>query len=245
MQTQEHSALLVAGGVGARLSPITSIIPKPLLPIGSTTPIESILSGIDQTNPREIVIATGYRGALIEAYVRALELRTNIRFMREDRPLGTAGPIASLQNCPELLLVCNCDIITDISFQDVLVNHVSKQADFTIVAVEDQRELPYGRLSISNDGSLIEWSERETLRRLVCAGIYVITPVIASLANHGEYLDMHTLASRVLEHHFRATVYVHRGTWVDLGNLKDYEKAQRLFNFNSFANIASCQDGSE
>lgn len=229
MQTRRHSILLLAGGAGMRLRPITLSVPKPLLSLGDTTPIAMLLSKCEATEPEEIVVATGYGGALVEAYVKSLGLRREVRFMREEQPLGTAGPIASLGYRTEPLLVCNCDVVSDIDLDEVLARHAAERADFTVVAVEERRELPYGRLLTGGGGELIGWDERECVRRLVSAGIYVVAPAAAESVRAGERLDMHTLAARVLERKLRAVVHVHRGAWVDLGGADDYEKAQKLY----------------
>lgn len=218
-----------------RMRPLTLSIPKPLLPLGESTPIEMLLSRSAATGPEEIVIATGYRGALVEAYVKSLNVAAGVRFLREERPLGTAGPIARLGSRPDILMVCNCDVVSDIAFDEVLSRHVAAGADLTVVAVEDRRELPYGRLLTDDGGELLGWAERESLQRLVSAGVYAVSASVASMIRPGERLDMPTLAARVLDKRLRAIVYVHRGAWIDLGGLDDYETAQRLFGASTLA----------
>jgi NDP-sugar pyrophosphorylase family protein len=220
-------ALVMAGGLGSRLRPLTDEVPKPLLPIGGRPILELILRQLRDAGVDEVYISLGYKAELIRAYIadgRRLGLR--VRYVDEPTPLGTAGALGYVkQNIRGPLLVMNGDILTKLDFRAFHQEHVAAGAAITLGVREDHYQIPFGLVE-TQDGLVLKVREKPVQEYLVSAGIYVMSPeAIASVAP-GKRLDVPDLINDVVTRGGRVRYHVIREKWIDIGALEDFRRAK-------------------
>jgi len=210
------------------LRPLTYAIPKPLIPIGERPILETIISRLRAYGITDIVIATGYRAELIETYFRdGSQFRVKIRYLQEERPLGTAGPLAylgTLGRDVRSFLLMNGDILTRLNVPRMLKAHEKSQADVTVGVKKHTYRLPYGVVERA-DRRIVRVREKPTLRFDVVAGIYVLRPQVIDLVAPGERLDMPDLIRRVIRRGGVVGYYPIREFWLAVDGLSQVEEA--------------------
>ena len=219
-------ALLMAGGRGSRLKPITNNCPKPLLPINGKPILEIILEQCIDSGIRNFFISVNYLAdKIINYFGDGSKWDVNINYLKEDIPLGTAGALKLLPNqFDESIIVINGDVLTKINFQDVLKYHTLNVADITICAREHILSSPYGVIEV--DGiSFKSMNEKPSFRQLVNAGIYVINPSMINLIEDNKYLDMPEFISRAKNNKKSVIVYPVHEYWIDIGKPETLDKA--------------------
>ncbi|WP_262000678.1 nucleotidyltransferase family protein [Microbacterium sp. Mcb102] len=219
--------VLMAGGRGQRLYPITKDIPKPLVPLGETPMIDIILGRLHGQGFRRVHVSVNHLGHLIEEHLgdgtaHGLE----ITYLHEPMPLGTAGAMAQLRGeIDSPFVVMNSDLLTDVDLRRMLGFHLDVQAAATIGAREYGFEIPYG--VIRRDGHrVVGLAEKPYHSELVSAGIYVLDPTALELLEQGEYCDMPTLLSRLMDADRSVAAYEIRDEWIDVGRPEDLERAR-------------------
>ncbi len=219
-------ALLMAGGRGSRLKPITNDCPKPLLPINGKPILEIILEQCIDSGIRNFFISVHYLAdKIINYFGDGSKWDVNINYLKEGIPLGTAGALKLLPNqFNESLIVINGDVLTKANFQDVLKYHALNAADITICAREHVLSSPYGVIEV--DGiSFKSMIEKPSFRQLVNAGIYVINPSMINLIENNKYLDMPEFISRAKNNKKSVIVYPVHEYWIDIGKPETLDKA--------------------
>jgi dTDP-glucose pyrophosphorylase len=219
--------VIMAGGKGRRLMPLTATTPKPMLLIDGKPILENIIANARDEGFKNITISVNYLAEQIEAYFgNGEELGININYIHEDSPLGTAGSLAQLKQnytCGPLV-VMNGDIVTDISLYDVLQRFYREQADALIVAREYIVQVPYGVIEVVND-TLTEIREKPSIRKLVNAGIYIIGNRLLKQLAENEYCDMTDLLNKGLQKDMIIKVFPMHEKWIDIGRPSDYDRA--------------------
>lgn len=219
-------ALLLAGGRGVRLQPVTLSIPKPLLPMGDSTMIEVIIRRLACAGVGRIYVSLGYMRDFVRAYLNGLvSAQSACEFVLEDHPLGTAGSLALLPRDVETVVVHNCDVLSDLDIGHVVEWHSRRRADLTIVSILHTMELPFGHLVTAEAGALLQWIEGEQLTRRVSAGIYILNRRVIDLIVPGESLNMPDLVHRAMESGRDVRVFDHEGLWFDVGSFAQLEQA--------------------
>ncbi len=219
-------ALLMAGGRGIRLKPITNDCPKPLLPINGKPILEIILEQCIDSGIRNFFISVHYLAdKIINYFGDGAKWDVNIKYVKESIPLGTAGALKLLPNeFDESIIVINGDVLTKTNFQDVLKYHAINSADITICAREHILSSPYGVIEV--DGiSFKSMIEKPSFRQLVNAGIYVINPSMINLIEDNKYLDMPEFISRAKNNKKSVIVYPVHEYWIDIGKPETLDKA--------------------
>lgn len=221
------SVVLMAGGRGQRLYPITKDIPKPLVPLGDTPMIDIILDRLHGQGFRRVHVSVNHLGHLIEQHLgdgsaHGLE----ITYLHEPMPLGTAGAMAQLRGEIDApFVVMNSDLLTDVDLRRMLGFHVDTKADATIGAREYGFEIPYGVIRREGD-RVIGLAEKPYHSELVSAGIYVLDPTALEVLEQDEYCDMPTLLSRLMDADRSVAAYEIREEWIDVGRPEDLERAR-------------------
>ena len=218
-------ALLMAGGRGSRLKPITNDCPKPLLPINGKPILEIILEQCIDSGIRNFFISVHYLAdKIINYFGDGSKWDVNINYVQEGMPLGTAGALKLLPNqFNESIIVINGDVLTKTNFQDVLKYHAINAADITIALVSTSYS-PYGVIEV--DGiSFKSMIEKPSFRQLVNAGIYVINPSMINLIEDNKYLDMPEFISRAKNNKYSVIVYPVHEYWIDIGKPETLDKA--------------------
>ena len=224
---QSTPVVLMAGGKGVRLHPLTLDTPKPMLKIGDTPIIEIIIRNLRAQGFRKIYISVNYLADVIENHIKdGAWLDVDVEYLHEDQPLGTAGAIAQLNGTlTEPFLVMNSDLLTKTDFRQLVKNHKKTGAAATLGVREYSFQIPYGVVNL--DGDVVDSiSEKPTHRSLVSAGIYALSPEALQLAKAGEYCDMPTLLDRVRERGEKVVAFPIHESWLDIGRHDDLELAR-------------------
>ncbi len=227
-------AVILAGGKGVRLRPLTYTIPKPLLPIGEKPILEEIIGRLKNDGFDEFVIAVGYRAELIETYFRdGSQLDVRIEYVRETQPLGTGGPLGLVRDQVALidaepLLVMNGDILTDLDMRVFLAAHTAAGNDVTIVTREFALQHPFGVIQVEKDGRITGIIEKPSVTDTVSAGIYAIQPTALDLIPRGEFFDMPDLVNKLLAAGRPVGAYSFDGQWLAIDRIEQLEDAARI-----------------
>lgn len=219
-------ALILAGGRGLRLSPYTRVLPKPLLPVGDRPVLAILLERLRLAGVRHAVLALGYLGELIQTYFgEGRRVGLEISYLHEEEPLGTAGPVARLPRQAEPFFVVNGDILTDLSFAELLRYHIERGAAATIAACRHEVRLEYGMLH-AEDGLLAAWEEKPVLAGLISMGAYVLAPEAQAACPRGR-IEMPSLLGLLLASGLRVAVAETDAYWRDIGTPEEYKEANQ------------------
>ncbi len=223
-------AIILAGGKGRRLYPYTTVLPKPLMPIGDYPILEVILRQLQKSGFDDMVISTGYLHGLIHAYLEGTGcLEVPIRYSHEEEPLGTIAPLRLIDGLEETFLVMNGDILTDLDYRELLDYHREKGALATIATFQRDSKIDFGVLEHDGTNRIRRFQEKPVYHFDVSMGIYVfqreIFEYIPETGPFGFDDLMYALTSK------NADVYSYPfdGYWLDIGRPDDYELSIREF----------------
>ena len=220
------TAVVMAGGRGSRLHPLTEDTPKPMLEVGGRPLLESIIKHLHDAGVRRINVTTHYKKEAIESHFGdGRDFGVEIQYVEEDQPLGTAGSLGLLEASDKPLLVINGDILTKVDFQAMTRFHQKHEADMTVAVRPQEIRLPYG--VVETNGALItSISEKPVIRHFMNAGIYLLNPQVCSFVPPGQKYDMTDLIQRLLTEGMRVASFPVHEYWLDIGQLEDYQRAQ-------------------
>ncbi len=234
----EHCQVVVmAGGKGTRLEPFTRILPKPLLPVGEKPIIEIIMDRFHAHGVHRFWISVNHKAKMVRAYFEEQSQPWDIRFLEEDKPLGTIGALYQLKSQIEHpFFVTNCDIVVLADYGKMYEYHMKHEYDMTLVTSAMQYTIPYGVCELRNGGELERIVEKPRIDLLVNTGLYILNPDVLSLLPEHEYFDTTDLIQRLLETNRRIGLYpVPQQSWLDVGQWEEYRKTvKRLENILSF-----------
>jgi dTDP-glucose pyrophosphorylase len=220
-------AVVMAGGAGARLQPLTHDTPKPMLPVGGRPLLEHIIARLKQADIHDISISTNYLAEQIEAHFgQGEDHDVNIRYLTEEEPRGTAGALALMPRPDSTVLVMNGDILTNVDFAAMLAFHREHNAAMTVAVRNHSIQIPYG--VVECDGANIRRIvEKPTRSVFVNAGIYLLEPALWPLIPRDRHFDMTDLIEQARRDDLTVCAFPLREYWLDIGHLPDYEQAQR------------------
>lgn len=218
-------AVVMAGGRGTRLRPLTETVPKSMLPIGDRPLLERIIAQLQKAGIHRVNLATHYKADFIrEHFGDGNAFDVDIQYVDEHEPLGTAGALALLAQSDEPLLVMNGDILTHVDFAAMLDFHRAHHADMTVAVRPSELHVPYG--VVENDGvNVVRISEKPVIRYFVNAGIYLLNPDVCRLIAPGEKTDMPDVIVRLLAEQRRVVSFPVHEYWLDIGRQDDYQRA--------------------
>lgn len=226
-------AIILAGGKGTRLKPYTASFPKPLVPIGDHPILEVIIKQLVKMGYKEVILSTGHLAQLIEAYFGdGSKFGLKIKYVREDKPLNTAGALKLIEGLEDHFLVLNGDILTNLDFQKLLQLHKEKKAQATIAVTRRQSKVDFGVVELDNNSYLKEYKEKPVTNYLVSMGAYVLSSSAVDLIKKDEPLGMPDLLLRIKEKGGKVYCHENDSYWLDIGRVDDYEKAQEEFLAN-------------
>lgn len=222
-------AVILAGGKGTRLRPYTTVFPKPLVPLGDKPILEIVIRQLKSYGFDEINMAVGHLAELIMAYFNdGNKYGVKINYVRENKPLGTAGPLASMQQeLTETFLMMNGDVLTDLDYARLVEHHKESKAIATIALNKRNVRMDFGVLKLDADNTVVEYREKPTIDQLVSMGVYVFEPEVLKYIKPGEYLDFPDLIHILIKNHESVKGFVYDGYWLDIGRPDDYEKANQ------------------
>lgn len=220
-------AVIMAGGEGNRLRPITEDIPKPMIKIGKMPLLEYQIKSLAQLGIKRVYIAINYLGEFIENYFRdGTDFGIEIKYLREDLKLGTAGPLSLIPEIPEKpILVLNGDIYTTSNFQSMYTFHEDSGAIITVGAVDHKIEIPYGIVEVSGE-EVQGIIEKPTQSYFCNAGIYVISPEVIKSVEKQTFTNMTDLVQLFISRGMKVKVFPIYEYWSDIGTPKDLENVR-------------------
>jgi len=219
-------AVIMAGGRGTRLQPLTEAVPKPMLPVGGRPIMEHIVNHLRDAGIRRLNITTHYKPEHIQQHFSdGSRFGVSINYVNEEQPLGTAGAIGLIDEPSEPLLVVNGDILTNINFRGMLTFHKEQNAMMTVAVREFDIQVPYGVID-TNGARVTSCREKPVLRFFVNAGIYLLEPSAHAQIPTEVRFDMTDLINRLIASGCPVVSYPISEYWLDIGRPDDYERAQ-------------------
>lgn len=226
----ENWVVLMAGGLGTRLRPLTENTPKPLLKVGDKPILEQIITRFAECGFKKFFVTVHYKAEMVKEYFgKGDQLGVSIDYLNEPVQLGTAGALGLLPERPaKPLFVMNADLVTDMNFAQLLSFHKEQQAHATMCVHQYDFQVPYGVVSL-NGSHINQIDEKPTQSFFVNAGIYTLEPDVLDYVPKVSYLDMPTLFTRLIEDGKSTAAFPIHEEWFDIGRIEDYVKAQKLF----------------
>ena len=218
-------AVVMAGGAGDRLRPLTNELPKAMLPIGERPLLEHILRQLRQTGIRDVFLSTHYKAEVIANHFGdGRNFGVALRYLKEAQPLGTAGALGLLEAPEAPLLVINGDILTRVDFRAMWEFHQEHQADMTVAVRQEEMRLPYG--VVETNGMVVTGiTEKPLVRHFINAGIYLLDPKVCRMIPRGQPSHMTDLIGRLIAQGSRVISFHIREYWQDIGRPEQYHKA--------------------
>jgi len=218
--------VIMAGGRGSRLKPLTNVIPKPLIPINKKTIIEDIMDRFVEHGCHDFYISVNYKADMIRYYFDSLNNNDyQIDYFQEDNPLGTAGSLSFLKGkIATTFFVSNCDILIDEDYEEVLTYHQTNNNDITLVAALKTIAIPYGTLETSENGILTSIVEKPEINFKINSGMYIIESHILKEIPDNTFLHITDLIESLIKKGSRVGVFpVSENSWRDMGSLAEYK----------------------
>lgn len=228
--SHKNPIILMAGGLGSRLSPLTDDVPKPMLNVGGQPILETILKNCASLGFDNFYISVNYKAEKIkEHFGDGSKWGVKITYLEETKRLGTAGSIKLFkEECDLPLIVMNGDLLTKINLGSLLEYHQNSESIATMCVKEFDFQIPYGVVR-ENQGQVVALEEKPVHTFLVNAGIYALSPEVLKYIPENEYFDMTQLFSALVNHQKKTMVFPIHEYWLDIGKIQDYEKAQLEF----------------
>lgn len=231
MNPKDNVVVLMVGGLGTRLRPLTDHVPKPMLKIGDKPILETIIEGFKQYGFTNFILSVNYKKEMIKNYFQdGRHLGVSINYIDEKQRLGTAGALSLLPERPEKpFFVMNGDLLTKINYEQLLNFHTETNAEATMCVREYEYQIPYGVIETENH-RLLSIEEKPVHRSFVNAGIYVLNPNVLDYVPHNTFFDMPELFKLIMEQQHSVSAFPLREYWMDIGQVDDYDQANKDFS---------------
>ena len=218
--------VIMAGGKGTRLKPITNVIPKPLVPVGDKTILEVIMDQFEGIGCKKFYMSVNYKADMMEYYLSQLEHKYDIDFFMENKPLGTIGSVSLLKGKIDTpFFVSNCDSINEQDYRDVYDYHITNHNDMTIVTMVKSFKIPYGVIETGEDGLMVSLKEKPEHTYMVNTGVYILNPELIDEIPEGEFFHITHLMEKVKARGGRVGCFpVSEDAWRDMGEWPEYLK---------------------
>lgn len=228
-------AVILAGGEGRRLRPYTTVLPKPLMPLGNQPILETVVKQLARDGYTDLTFAVGYLSQLIEAYFGdGSKFGVNIDYSHEDKPLGTVGPLKLIDGLEDNFLVMNGDILTDLDYGDLMAKHKASDAVATICVYQKDVPVSLGVLDLDDNDEVTGYTEKPTLHYTASTGIYCFKRDVLEHIPDDQRFDLPDLVLKLIAEQKRVFAYRFAGKWLDIGRPEDYEQATDEFERGGF-----------
>lgn len=220
--------VIMAGGEGKRLLPYTSILPKPLMPIGECTALECIINSFSKYGCEQYYLTLNYKKEIIMAYLKEANIPGCVDYVIEEDYMGTVGSLALLKDkLQSTFVVSNCDTLLDVNYNELVEKHRRENNKITLVVLQKDYEIPYGVIDTDSEGKVIALQEKPRLRYRLNTGVYVMEPdVIGKLT--GQYIHMTELIESELNSNEKIGSYViSESQWTDIGEIENLNSVNR------------------
>ena len=223
---KEVKAVVLAGGRGARLAPYTTILPKPLMPVGERSILEIVVGQLEKAGIVDIHFCVGYLAHLIQAVFENRENgHVNITYVYEQDALGTAAPLRLVEGLDDTFVVMNGDVLTTLDYRDLVHYHREQHNALTIATHKRSIKIDYGLLHLDVASRVREYEEKPEIASPVSMGIYVMEPSVVEHIPEDSHFDFPNLVRALLAAGEPVGAYFHDGLWFDIGRHEDYERA--------------------
>ena len=218
--------VIMAGGKGTRLKPITNVIPKPLVPVGDKTILEVIMDQFEKIGCHKFYMSVNYKADMMKYYLSQLDHKYDVEFFMEDKPLGTIGSVALLKGKIKTpFFVSNCDSINEQDYRDVYDYHVNNHNDMTIVTMIKSFRIPYGVIETGDNGLMLNLMEKPVQTFQVNTGVYILNPDVIEEIPEGVFFHITHLMEKVKARGGRVGCFpVSEHSWKDMGEWPEYLK---------------------
>lgn len=223
-----NKVVLMVGGLGSRLRPLTEHLPKPMLKIGNKPILQIIIENFKSYGFNNFVLCVNYKKEIIQSYFKnGAQFDVNIEYIEEDKRLGTAGALSLLQHdVKDPIFIMNGDLLTQVDVSKLLEYHLETDSIGTMCVREYQYQIPFGVIEI-DEHKLISIHEKPMKKEYVNAGIYMLNPEAIKYIPHHEFYDMPELFNKLISLDMNTAVFPIHEYWMDIGQLADYEKANK------------------
>lgn len=222
--------VIMAGGKGTRLKPITNIIPKPLIPFGDKTMIELIMDQFEDIGCKSFYLSVNYKAEIMKYYLDNLPHKYKIKYFKEDKPLGTIGSVRLMkQYLNNSFFVSNCDIIIDQDYRDVYKYHKENKNDITLITSLKNFQISYGVLETGENGILKELKEKPNFNYMINTGVYILNSNLIDYIPDNKLFHITDLIKKVQELGGKVGCFpVSEKSWKDIGEWDEYLKYNKL-----------------
>ncbi|MCK5534717.1 NTP transferase domain-containing protein [bacterium] len=226
-------AVILAGGKGKRLTPYTTIFPKPLMPIDDIPIIEIIVKQLRHYGITDITIAVGHLGELIMAFLgNGEKYKVKISYSKENEPLGTAGPLSLIKGLDETFMVLNGDLLTTLDYLKLIKYHKLNSPLVTVGTYNREYKIELGVLKVTENGEIKNYIEKPINKYQVSMGIYIFEPAVLKYISKDKKMDFPELIKTLISNKEKVISYPCKDFWLDIGMPQDYEAAIKEFKKN-------------
>ena len=226
-------AIIMCGGLGTRLKPLTLVMPKSLVPIGGQPILEIIICQLALQGFDHVTLAVNHQAEMIKAYIGdGARFQLRIDYSLESMALSTMGPLKLIPDLPDSFLVMNGDVLTDLNFYEFLTHHMQDKNIFTISSASREQKIDFGVLDCNSSGFLTGFQEKPTNLYQVSMGVYALSNKILDFIPSGTSYGFDNLIYDLLKSEENVRVRSYAGYWLDIGRISDYEQA--LEDFEKF-----------
>jgi dTDP-glucose pyrophosphorylase len=228
-------AVIMAGGRGQRLQPLTDTVPKPLLKVGNKAIMEHNLDRLALFGIDDFWVSVKYLGEQIESHFgQGVEKNIKIEYVWETEPLGTIGAVSKIENFEhDYILVTNSDLLTNIDYEQFFLEFINQNADLAVLTIPYQVSIPYAVLETSN-GAVKSFKEKPTYTYYSNGGIYLMKREMLKYIPKNTFFDAPDLMQELINNNLKVISYPFVGYWLDVGKHEDFEKAQKDINYIKF-----------
>jgi NDP-mannose synthase len=229
----QMKTVVLAGGRGTRLAPYTSILPKPLMPVGDKSILEVVVGQLEEAGIVDIQFCVGYLAHLVQAVFDNRENgHVNITYVREQEALGTAAPLLLVKGLDSTFIAMNGDVLTNLDYRELVKHHREQGNMLTIATHKRSISIDYGMIHLDVTSRVRGFEEKPEIVSPVSMGIYVMEPEVLDLIPKGEYFDFPDLVQALLDDGQWVGAYLYDGLWFDIGRQEDYERAVAAWGKN-------------
>ncbi|MBU0633189.1 nucleotidyltransferase family protein [bacterium] len=228
---KSNKVVLMVGGLGTRLRPLTNSTPKPMLHVGNKPILKTIVEKFAEYGYTNIIMCVNYKHHVIQDYFGdGSEFGINIEYILEEQRMGTAGALSLLkEKLAEAFFVMNGDLLTNVNFEHLHDYHIAHDAAATMCVREYDFQVPYGVVNMQNS-KILSIEEKPVQKFFVSAGIYMLSPSVLEEIPKNEFFDMPTLFEKLIEKEKKAVSFLLREYWLDIGRMEEYEKANNEYH---------------
>lgn len=225
-------AVLLAGGKGTRLKPFTTLIPKPLVPLGGEIAIlEVVIQQLKKCGFTHITLAINHLANLVRAYIgNGSKWDLQIDYSLEEDPLGTIGPLTLIQDLPENFLVMNGDILCDLNYKSFFENHITNLSKVSVSTCRRENKIDFGVIQYNKNHHLVQFQEKPVYHFDVSMGIYCFHRSVIETLPKGQKYGFDDLMLNALKNKDTVKICPFQGFWLDIGRPEDYEYADTHYN---------------